>query len=298
MSKQQLPPEDRTIVIERLVQAPPDKVWMAWSDPTHIDQWWGPNGFRNQTLSMDFKPGGVWRYIMHGPDGKAWNTWIRYEEIVTGERLVYACGEDDSDEPHFHATVTFVRTGAGTQVSMRLVLPTAEACAAAKKFGAVQGGHQTLARLAGHLPYLVAGTAHSSMVLTRVFDAPVQRVFEAWSDPQIMARWWGPESFTLPVCELDFREGGAYRMVMRDPTGQDYPFQGHYRTIEPNRLIIFDAKIFDGVEVLTTVTFVAEEQQTRLTVQQSIPSDKGAAAGQTEGWSGSLEKLAAELATA
>lgn len=287
---------DRVILQERVFDAPRALVWKAWTDPKHLDQWWGPNGFRNETFSLELRVGGVWRFVMHGPDGKDWQNWIRYEEISEPARLVYSHG-GDGDEPHFHVTVTFAEEGGRTRVSMRSVFPTAEACAAVKKFGAVEGGRQTLARLAGHLPYLIDGSADRSMVLTRLFDAPVATVFAAWTQPKALARWWGPKDFTLPGCEVDFRPGGAYRMVMRDPAGNEYPFHGHYREIVPNERIVFNAVIEDspGVEVLTTVTFVEEDGKTRLTVRQDIPADEAAGKGQMEGWSGSLEKLAAAL---
>jgi uncharacterized protein YndB with AHSA1/START domain len=290
---------DREIVQERVFDAPRELVWKAWTDPRHIDQWWGPNGFRNQTFSMDFKVGGTWRFVMHGPDGKDWPNWVRYEEISAPERLVYAHG-GEGDEAHFHVTVIFTEQGRRTKVSMRSVFPTAEACEAVKKFGAIEGGRQTLARLAGHLPYLEDGSADRSMVLTRLFDAPPKLVFEAWSTPAMLARWWGPKGFTLPVCELDFRPGGAYRMVMRGPDGNDYPFHGDFREIVPNQRIVFHAVIehAPGVEVLTTVTFVEEDGKTRLTVRQDVPAMKEAAAGQRVGWTDQLEKLAAVLRSA
>jgi uncharacterized protein YndB with AHSA1/START domain len=287
---------DREIVQERVFDAPRELVWKAWTDPKHIDKWWGPNGFRNETFSMDLRVGGFWRFVMHGPDGKAWQNWIRFDEISTHERLVYAHG-DEGDEPHFHVTVTFTEQGKRTKVTMRTVFPTAEAVAAVKKFGAVEGGQQTMARLAGYLPHLADGSADNAMVLTRLFDAPVALVFAAWTTPQALMRWWGPKHFTLPTCEVDFRPGGAYRMVMQDPEGREYPFHGEYREIVRNERIVFHAIIdhLPGNEVLTTVTFVEENGKTRLTVRQERPADKDAAKGQMEGWSGSLEKLAEAL---
>ena len=62
-------PGQPTIVVKRLVDAPRELVWTAWTEPKHIAQWWGPNGFTNTIHAMDVKPGGVWRFIMHGPDG-------------------------------------------------------------------------------------------------------------------------------------------------------------------------------------------------------------------------------------
>jgi uncharacterized protein YndB with AHSA1/START domain len=149
----------REIIQERVFDAPRELVWQAWTEPKHVDKWWGPNGFRNETFSSDFRVGGTWRFVMHGPDGKDWQNWIRYEEITKYERLVYSHGGGDSDiKPHFHVTVTFEAQGQRTKVTMRSLFPTTEAVEAVKKFGAVEGGRQTLARLADYLPHLADGT--------------------------------------------------------------------------------------------------------------------------------------------
>ncbi len=91
MSANLIDPE-RTIEITRLVRAPRELVFAAFTDPAHIDQWWGPDGFRNETHEMDFSEGGLWRYTMHGPDGKAWPNWIRYTTIRRPERIEYDHG--------------------------------------------------------------------------------------------------------------------------------------------------------------------------------------------------------------
>jgi uncharacterized protein YndB with AHSA1/START domain len=140
---------------------------------------------------------------------------------------------------------------------------------------------------------LATKPANKTVVITRVFDAPRRLVFETWSKPEHLARWWGPNGFTLPGCEMDFRPGGAYRFVMRGPDGGDYPFHGVYREIvEPER-IVFTAIIDNapGNELMTTVTFAEEGVTTRLTVEQTVPTEPYAR-GQQQGWTESLECLA------
>src|ERR1700674_4869075 len=106
---------------------------------------------------------------------------------------------------------------------------------------------------------MAASNARSSatttaVVMTRIFDAPRKLVFEAWTKPERLARWFGPKGFTMPICEMDFRPGGAFRFVMRGPDGKDYPFDGVYLEIlEPER-IVFKGIIHDepAHEVWTT----------------------------------------------
>src|SRR5688572_30826396 len=103
---------DREISATRVFDAPRDLVWKAWTDPKHIAQWWGPNGFTNTISEMDVKPGGVWRFVMHGPDGTDYRNEIVYLEVVKPERLVY----DHGPSPKFRVTVTFAAEGNKTRL--------------------------------------------------------------------------------------------------------------------------------------------------------------------------------------
>jgi uncharacterized protein YndB with AHSA1/START domain len=143
---------DRQMVITRTIDAPRALVWQAWTQPQHIAAWWGPDGFRTTIHEMAVAVGGVWRFIMHEPDGTDYPNRIVYREIVEPERLVYD-HDDDSPNPiiSFRSTVTFENMGGRTTVTMRAVFPTKEAREAALKFGAEEGGKQTLARLDGHV---------------------------------------------------------------------------------------------------------------------------------------------------
>jgi uncharacterized protein YndB with AHSA1/START domain len=105
-------PTDREIVISRLIDAPRTRVFDAWTDPEQVVQWWGPRGFTTTTHKMAVKPGGVWRFVMHGPDGRDYQNKITYLEVVPPERLVYKHGGDEDLEPvSFQTTVTFAAEG-------------------------------------------------------------------------------------------------------------------------------------------------------------------------------------------
>jgi uncharacterized protein YndB with AHSA1/START domain len=144
---------DREITLTRVFDAPRALVWQVWTDPRHVAQWWGPNGFTNTIHEMDVRPGGVWRLVMHGPDGADYPNKIVYIEVVEPERLVYTHGsgqEDDSGQ--FHVSVTFAEQGRKTEVTMRgLFASAAERDKVVKEYGAIGGGNQTLARLAEYL---------------------------------------------------------------------------------------------------------------------------------------------------
>jgi uncharacterized protein YndB with AHSA1/START domain len=140
--------EDREIVTTRVVDAPRERVWKAWTDREQVAQWWGPNGFTNTIHEMDLRPGGVWRFVMHGPDGTDYKNKIVYEEIVKPERLSYL----HESAPRFHATATFEERDGRTTVTLRSIFDTAEARdRTVKVFGAIEGAKQMMGRLAEHL---------------------------------------------------------------------------------------------------------------------------------------------------
>ncbi len=139
---------DREIIITRLVDAPRERVFDAWTDREHIAQWWGPRGFTSTVSEMDVQPGGVWRYAMHGPDGLDYRNKAVYIEVAKPERLVYHHGDDAAgDRGRFHVAVTFAEEDKRTEVTMRMLFDSAAECERMKELGAVEGGNQTLERL-------------------------------------------------------------------------------------------------------------------------------------------------------
>ena len=139
---------DREIVATRVFDAPRELVWEVWTDPKHLAQWWGPNGFTNTIHEIEVKPGGVWRFIMHGPAGTDYKNEIVYVEVVKPERLVY----DHVSGPRFHVTVTLTEEGNKTRLNMQMLFESAaERENTVKKFGAVEGLNQTLGKLQEHL---------------------------------------------------------------------------------------------------------------------------------------------------
>jgi uncharacterized protein YndB with AHSA1/START domain len=155
---------DREICITRDLAFPRELVFKAWTEQKHIDAWWGPTGFRNATHEMSVKPGGVWRFMMHGPDGKDWPNKIVYIEVIKPERLVYTHSGDDSvaggaDDVSFHVTVDFEDINGHTRLKMKMLFASVEACEQVKTYGAVEGNKQTMDRLEQYLASNLAGAA-------------------------------------------------------------------------------------------------------------------------------------------
>lgn len=146
--------DPRAIVGSRVFDASRELVFAAFTDPQHLAQWWGPDGFTTTTSTFDFRPGGVWRFVMHGPDGRDYQNRVTYDEIVPPERLVYShAGGDDVEPVQFRQTLSFEALGNGqTRLTWHGTFPSAEERdRVIKEYGADKGLAQTMARLAEHL---------------------------------------------------------------------------------------------------------------------------------------------------
>ncbi|WEX07938.1 SRPBCC domain-containing protein [Chelativorans sp. AA-79] len=143
-----------------------------------------------------------------------------------------------------------------------------------------------------------ASSGGIALTLTRIFDAPPALVFEAWTTPEHLARWWGPKDFSVPSVEADFREGGAWRSCIRSPEGQDYWAHGIYREIVPPHHIVFNFmwEEEDAMDTLITVTFEEAEAGTRLTFHQSPFPTVESRDGHAEGWSECIDRLEVYIA--
>lgn len=152
----------RELVITRVLSAPRELAFKAWTDPQHIVRWWGPDGFTITTHEIDVRPGGTWRYVMHGPDGVDYDNQIVYEEVVPPERLIYTHGEHTDDPGQFHVTVTFDEHDGKTRLTMRMLFQSAaEREKVVREYGAIEGANQTLNHLEQHLARMTAEPAES-----------------------------------------------------------------------------------------------------------------------------------------
>ena len=137
------------------------------------------------------------------------------------------------------------------------------------------------------------------LLMQRVFDAPRELVWQAWTEAEHFARWYGPEGFTVPTCEFDFRVGGAYTLVMRSPDGFEMRNHGVFQEIEP--LERFVATMAADVHDETTISVTLEDLgdgRTRLTFRHDGWGDPQMAEGAGGGWGQAFDKLARELAAA
>ena len=137
---------DREFVHSRLIDAPRERVFRAFSDPAHLARWWGPKGFTSTFHEFDLRPGGAWRFVMHGPDGANYPNESVFVEVVAPERVVL----EHISGHHFQMTITFSAQGAKTVVGWRQVFDTAAERQRIAEF-VIEANEQNLDRLAAEV---------------------------------------------------------------------------------------------------------------------------------------------------
>ena len=146
------PRADREIVISRVISAPRELVFEAFTEVRHLSRWWGPEGFTTTTRAFEFRVGGEWDFVMHGPDGTDYQEWISWTEITPSERIAMLHGESRDDPNAFASVLTFEPQGGATRIEMRTVFPTrALRDEAVETYHAIEGGEQTLRNLAAYV---------------------------------------------------------------------------------------------------------------------------------------------------
>jgi uncharacterized protein YndB with AHSA1/START domain len=136
----------REIASTRVFDAPCERVFRAWTDPDHLAKWWGPKGFRNTFEEFDMRPGGVWRFVMHGPDGRDYKNKSVFVEIVKPERIVF----QHVVGPRFQVTATFDEEAGKTRLKFQMLFDTAAECDKVKVY-TVEANEQNFDRLEAEL---------------------------------------------------------------------------------------------------------------------------------------------------
>ena len=147
--------EDNIIIHTRILNAPRELVWEVWTNPAHIKEWWGPNGFSLTTKSMTVEPGQVWDFIMHGM-GRDWDNKIEYVEVTKPSFLSYNHSGAQDEDYNFTVSILFEEVGVKTLLTMRSVFKSKAIIEELnRKVNAIEGGKQTLNRLVDYVQTLV-----------------------------------------------------------------------------------------------------------------------------------------------
>lgn len=315
-------PSANEFLCTRLVAAPRDLVFRAWTEPDLLKGWWDdPAKFTLETCEADLRPGGAYRRIMRGANGKVFIQQGVYETLDAPALLAYSesCDEEGAEPFTWRVVVTFDEYFGKTLVSIRAIFD--DVPDAGWRAAWMQGQREVFARLAASYAG-TSDTAAREFELIREFNAPPELVFDAWTQPEHMAQWWGPNGFTSPDCRMDAQPGGAFRIVMRAPDGQDFPFKGHFLEVHrPYRLVYTNDCTEHGDEFadaidpardksrplppvlsITEVSFESHNNRTRMSVRMTFEQVKylegSQRVGMSQGWQESFDKLAGILPAA
>ncbi len=298
-------PSEKEILLTRVFDAPRELVFAAMTMPEHVARWWGPHGSVMELCEMDCRPGGHWQYILRC-NGKEVRFRGVYHEIVPPERLVTTeCYvEPRVGSPEWHTTLTLEEIDGKTIARSRVLHSSATNRDAHLNAGMERGASETYDRLAELLAFQSSGMERE-VEIVRIFNAPRELVYRAWTEPEHMTQWWGPTVFTNHSCELDVKPGGKWQIAMRSPAGVDHYCKGIYSEVrEPERLVFTnDAFDADGKPLLqgfTTVILEPQGEKTKLTLRTRaiglVEFAPQMLRGMEQGWSQSLDKLLAHVA--
>ena len=226
-------PGEPDISITRILNAPRELVFRVWTDPEHIKHWWGPAGFTNTISRMEFKNGGLWEFIMHGPDGTDYPNVLEFVEIVKNEKIVLM----HRTEPIFQITVSLEDAGNKTKLTFtNRFLSVDQRDMAIQQFGAAEGLKQNVDRMED---YIFEKPTGSELLITRELNAPKELVYKVWTQKEHLEKWWGPKGFDLNVSKFDFTPGGTFLYSIAMPDGSEMTGLFVYLEIVPGEKVIF-----------------------------------------------------------
>ena len=297
--KQSKKSEPKGFVIERTFKAPVDRMWSLWTTKDGVEAWWGPEGFTTNVHRLDLRPGGAFEYEMMAVAaaqvaalkalGLPLPTHARsvYLEVAAPRRLAMKAHIDfipDVDPYDITMTVEFRSVRGGT----KLVFTSTRMHTAQFQELSRQGQIEQLDKLARLVaaPAERGGSKHPTemtlngdreILISRVFDAPRERVFRAHVDPKSLERWWGPRGYATRVHTWELRPGGAWRIAQHDMEGKEHGFRGTFQeVVPPERLTwTFEYEGTPGHVLTQTSTFeTLAGGKTKLTVRAVYANSK------------------------
>ncbi len=279
--------------ITRLLHAPRALVWQAWTDEHHLKRWWGPHGFEIPECEMDVQEGGRYRIVMRSADRVIYPVSGVFREVQPIERLAMTvdCSEhpsawhdlmrshrapgDKNPAGVMQQTVSFENLGEATQLNIQIRFDSPAIRDAMLKIGMLQGWSQSLEQL-DTLVINESGAADRHLRISRLIDAPRERVFAAWTDPAQVMHWWEPNGYKTTNVSMDVREGGVWCFSMEGPDGTVYPNKVVYtEVVAPERLMYAhnsDDLPKDALHFRTTASFAEYGDQTLLTLYMIFPT--------------------------
>ncbi len=312
------PKERQEVKVTSTYNYPPEQVYQALTDPTLVPQYWGPADMHTRVDKMVVMPGGIWRFVQQDAEGKQYAFHGVYHEVTPPSRLVYTMEYEGIPG---HVSLRIDQLAARDRMTIHTassIFESLEDRDMMLKYRMEDGVTATTLRLiellAKRYPApnketeMTHHEQHDHLKITRIFNAPRERVWQEWTNADLVKCWWGPKDYTSPYARLDVHEGGKYLTCMRGPDGKDVWSTGTFKEIqEPNRIVYSDSFADEhGNQVPATYygmgTDIPLELEVELTLEDLGGKTRmtlehcGLPAGEIrdqtrEGWNQSFDKL-------
>ena len=314
---------DCEIEVTRAFDAPRSLVFEAMTGCEHMKHWWGPRGFDLVECRIDLRAGGAYRLVQRAPDGGIHPFSGVYREIAAPERVVFTQTYEPVADHEVLVTNTLTETGGRTALRQHMLFDSIEARDGMLASGMERGEAESFDRLDELLLQLAAAAGDRpapELFISRDFAAPRDLVWKAWTEPERLARWWGPSGSAIHVAGLDLRPGGAFHYSMRQPKGPEIWGKFVFREVSPQERLVFVNTFSDAaggltrnpwiatwpLEILNTLTLTEHAGKTRLTLRggpinataEELASFAAGRDGMQKGFAGTFAQLDRYLAEA
>jgi len=315
-----VPARTQEVVVTRIINARREVVFKTVTDPLLIPQWWGPRRLTTTVNKMNVMPGGMWRFLQRDKEGKEYGFHGVYHEVISPERLVYTMEYGGLPGSVTLNIDKFVERDGKTIMTSITIFQTVEDRDQMLQWGMEEGTTEITNRLNELLgkgsiqEKMEASMMHGvenkgCITVTRILEAPRERVWERWTEPGQYMYWWGPKDFTAPYAKFDLRLGGKYLSCMRGPDGKEYWDTGTYEEIsKPSRIVYTDSWADEHgnvvpasyygmdsdlpMEMAVEVTLEDIEGKTKLTLEHCGLLEGEMIEQAKQGWNQSFDKLA------
>ncbi len=284
---------DRELKLSRWLHAPIELVWQVWTDPNHIKNWWGPDGFSNTIHEMDVQEGGEWNLTMHGPDGTDYKNKSVFVEVVLHQKIVY----EHLSNPKFRSTITFDPKGDLTHIEWHMLFESKEQFEnVVKTFKADQGLAQNIEKLNR---YLEAQTTFSTklninnmekIIVQKTYNAPISLVWNAITNKDAMRKWYFDfaEDWKLEV-------GQVFEWSAGDLDDKQWLHRGKMLEIIDGQKLVYSWEYpgYVGYSIVSWELEALEEDRTKLTLTHvfTIPFDHNQPALKRENFVGGWDHI-------
>lgn len=283
--------EEKIVRMERHFQAPLKLVWEVWTNPLHIEKWWGPKGFTNPTVEFDFKVGGSYRIVMRSPDGVDYPILGKFLEITPFESFVMTDIVDEHPEEwvkevqkmagvtgdrallNSKLRVLFEEIDGLTKVILITEFMNNQIRDGFANSGMKEGWSQSFEKLeTDALPNA------NELIIEKKLAHPIESVFSAFADQININQWWGPDGFTTTTKSREFKVGGKWIYTMVGPDGTVYPNLVEYKEIVNYQYIEYihgsgDTSKDDNFLVKIWFTSI-QKNQTLIKMKMSFPNSE------------------------